>query len=145
MQRARFVTHQGQPILFIDLSNLDGDDEILGVIADARAIIDQQPEDSLAILTFVQGARVSDRVSEAMKAFAAKNNPYVVTSAVVGLSTMQRMLFEAVRMLTGRDIRAFDSLPPAKDWLVRTYRERRPADEAGTAEPTEPTEAVGTE
>lgn len=139
MQRARFVSHQGQQILFIDLSQLHEADEVIGVIDDARAIIDRQPEKSLAILTFVQGTKVDDRISEAMKDFAARNNPYVAASAVVGLSTVQRVVFEAVRMFTGRDIHAFDSLPPAKDWLVRQLHERRAPDEA------ERTEAVGTE
>lgn len=123
MERTRFITHKGERVLYVDFSNLQDKDEILTTIEQAKPIIAQQPEHSLLVLTCVQDTRSDGPVSQAMKEFAAHNKPYVKASAVVGVSTVQRVILEAVRLFARRDLHAFESLPAAKEWLVEQARQ----------------------
>ena len=125
MERARFITHRGQRILFVDYSELQDEDEILATIDAAKALIVQEPEESVLVLTYVHGAKSTAAVTQAMKEFAASNKPYVLASVVVGMSPVHRIIFEAVRLFSKRDIRACDSLVEGKDWLVQQVYARK--------------------
>ena len=123
MERVRFITHRSRDILFIDYSELQDTEEILRTIQQAKEIIAQQPENSVRVLTYVRDAKSDARVTQAMKEFAAHNKPYVCASAVVGMSPVHRIIFEAVRLFTKREIHAFDDLTPAKEWLTQQSTE----------------------
>jgi predicted GTPase len=117
MDPVRWITYRGSEILFIDVSGVKEKEEVHRRVEMAQEIIAAQPEKSVLVLTYVRDAVTDASTRDEMKAFAEHNAPYVLASAVVGLSTVQRVIYEAVRMLTGREIHAFDDLAPAKEWL----------------------------
>jgi hypothetical protein len=119
MERARFISHRGQRILFADYSELKDPDQIIATIDAVRALVAQEPGRSLLVLTYVEGATTAPAVTQAFKELAAHNKPYVLASALVGMTPMQRVIFEAVRIFAKRDIHSFDTLVAAKDWLVQ--------------------------
>jgi hypothetical protein len=49
---------------------------------------------------------------------ATHNTPFVLASAIVGLSGLQRVILSAVMRVTGRKFATFDDVEVAKDWLV---------------------------
>jgi len=55
---------------------------------------------------------------DAMKEFVIHNKPYVVASAVVGVTGLKQIIYNAVMKFSGRKLTAFDSLAEAKDWLA---------------------------
>ncbi|MDQ3555661.1 MAG: hypothetical protein M3409_02640 [Gemmatimonadota bacterium] len=129
MERARFITHRGQRILFLDFSELQETDEILSTIEQAKVLIVQEPKGSVLALTHVQNAKSHAEVTQALKDLAAHNKPYVLASAVVGMSPVYRMVLEAVRLFAKRDIRACDSLVAGKDWLVQQVYAQKSAEQ----------------
>jgi hypothetical protein len=129
MERARFITHRGQRILFLDFSELQETDEILSTIEQAKVLIVQEPKGSVLALTHVQNAKSDAEVTQALKDLAAHNKPYVLASAVVGMSPVYRMVLEAVRLFAKRDIRACDSLVAGKDWLVQQVYAQKSAEQ----------------
>ncbi len=118
MSRTRFIEHKGKRILFLDFSNVLDPDDGLRYIEEARAIVARQPERSLRTLVYVAGARFDARISRALKEFAMHNKPFVIASAVVGLSGLHRVVLNAVTTFTRRHIPTFPTLDAAKDWLV---------------------------
>lgn len=119
MERVRFITHRGHRILFMDYSELQDDQEIVRLIEQAKELVAQQPENSVLGLVYVRDANTSNVVKEAMKQGAVHNKPYIKATAVVGMSPMQRLVYEAVRLFSKREnFCAFDDLAPAKDWLL---------------------------
>lgn len=120
MERVRFITHRGREILFMDYSDLQDPAEIIQHIERAKEMVAQQPENSVLGLVYVRDANTTSEVKDAMSQAAVHNKPYIIASAVVGMSAMQRLVYEAVRLFSKREnFHTFDDLAPAKDWLLQ--------------------------
>ncbi|MHB8883249.1 MAG: hypothetical protein ACYC69_17290 [Thermodesulfovibrionales bacterium] len=117
MKRVEFVGHRGRQILFLDFSNCSVP-EILRTIKEAKAVISEQPEQSLLTLSDVTDAAFNETVRIAMKEFTLHNKPYVKAAAVVGVTGLKRIIFDGVLLFSKRKMSAFDGLDPAKDWLA---------------------------
>jgi hypothetical protein len=116
MDRIRFISHNGKQLLFLDFSSCKAD-EALKTISEAKKIIQDQPENSLLILTDVTDGRFNTLVTDAMKEFVAHNKPYVKASAVVGITGLKKIIYDAVLIFSKRNISTFDSVEAAKEWL----------------------------
>jgi hypothetical protein len=117
MERVRFIQHNGKEILFLDFSQCKPDD-VPAIIEQSKAVIRKKPENSLLTLTDVTDTRFNDTVTHQMKEFTAHNKPYIRASAVVGITGLKKILFEAVMAFSKRKLHAFDTIEQAKAWLV---------------------------
>ena len=115
--KVRFIQHEGKKILHLDFSRSRAED-VLVTISTAKKVIAMQPERSLLTLTDVTDARFNDAVAQELKAFTAHNRPYVRAAAVVGVTGLKRIIFEAVIAFSGRKLSTFDNLEKAKQWLT---------------------------
>lgn len=122
MDRARWTVHRGRRILFVDYSGLQNSDEVLATIEQAKELIVQEPENSVLILSFLRGAKLDATANQALKDFALHNAPYACAGAVVGASPIHRLLIEAARIFSNRDLGTFTTLAKAKDWLIQQRR-----------------------
>jgi hypothetical protein len=117
MERVQFIQHKGKKILHINFADCKAE-EVLRVIDQAKAVIKTQAQQSVFTLTDVTNAAFNSTVSDAMKEFVVHNKPYVVASAVVGVTGLKQIIYNAVMKFSGRTLTAFDSLAEAKDWLA---------------------------
>lgn len=118
MERTRFIEHQGKRILLLDYAGVRDPAEALREIEHSRAVVASQPPASLLVMTLVRDARYNASVLQGMKDLAAHNAPYVRASAVVGMSGLHRIAYQAVILFSKRNIKVFDQEPEALDWLV---------------------------
>lgn len=118
MARAQQITHKGEPIFFMDFTNLTNVNDITGVINDSAKFIRNQPQNSLLTLTDLNGMHFSNEIKDLFSDFIKGNKPYVKAGAVVGLNGLQQILYNGLMRLTGRDIKSFSSIQTAKDWLA---------------------------
>jgi hypothetical protein len=118
MERTRFIEHQGTRILLLDFAGIRDPDEALRGIAHSKAVVASQPVASLLVMTLVRDARYNAAVLQGMKDLAAHNAPYVKASAVVGMSGLHRIAYQAVILFSKRNIKVFDQESDALDWLV---------------------------
>ena len=117
--RVRFVSHGAKKILRFDFSDLDieGARE---VITYGTRLVAQMPNHSVLTLTDVTRANYDKEITEALKEFTRHNKPHVIAGAVVGVSGLKKVIFQAVATVSGRsNLRLFDDLETAKDWLVQ--------------------------
>jgi hypothetical protein len=117
MERINFIHHKGQEILFLNFSRCRTE-EVAPLIDRAKKVIATRPEQSLLTLTDVTDMRFDDAVSQRMKEFTAHNKPYVRAAAVVGVTGIKKILFEAVVLFTKRKLHTFETVDQAKDWLA---------------------------
>ncbi len=117
MERVRFIRHNGKEILFLDFSACKAGDVLL-IIDQAMPVIAGRSEQSLLTLSDVTDARFDDTVSQRMKEFTAHNRPFVKAAAVIGITGLKKILFEAVMLFSKRKIHAFETVEQAKDWLA---------------------------
>jgi hypothetical protein len=117
MERAYFAEHKGKKFLYIDLSK-GTVEEGLAVIAKAKGIIRSQPEKSVLVFTDVTDARFNPEVTDALKEYVAGNKPYVVASAVIGVTGLKQILVNAIMKFSGRKLVMFNTKEQSLDWLV---------------------------
>jgi hypothetical protein len=117
MERVRFIRHRDKEILFLDFSACKAG-EVLLVIDKAKPVIAARPEKSLLTLSDVTNARFDDTVSQRMKEFTVHNKPFVKAAAVVGITGLKKIVFEAVMLFSQRKLHAFETIEQAKDWLA---------------------------
>ena len=115
--KVRFIEHEGKSILYLDFSCCKAD-EVLHAITKARKIVARQAERSLLTLTNVTEARFNDAVTRELKELTTHNRPYVRAAAVVGVTGIKRIIFEAVISFSQRKISTFDTVDKAKQWLI---------------------------
>jgi len=120
MERIQFVTHQGRRILVIDFSAIASPSEVLKTIEAAKQYVAGLPQTpKLLTLTKVDGVRFNDETVQAMRKYAEHNTPWVQAGAIVGMSSLHRIIHRMINMTSGRSLQAFDNEGAAKDWLVK--------------------------
>jgi hypothetical protein len=117
MERIKFIEHKGKKILHLDFARANAID-VIRIIDDAKVVIAAQPEWSIRTLTDVTDLKFNAAATDAMMEFASHNKPYVSAAAVVGVTGLKRVIYNAVVSFTGRNLVVFDSSSQAKDWLV---------------------------
>jgi len=117
MDRVQFIQHKGKKILHLNFSECTPD-EVLRVIEMAKAAIRTQSPGSVFTLTDVTNTAFNSKVSDAMKEFVIHNKPYVIAAAVVGVTGLKQIIYNAVMKFSGRKLTAFNTLDEAKDWLA---------------------------
>ncbi|MDH4162859.1 MAG: hypothetical protein OEW15_09265 [Nitrospirota bacterium] len=116
MSRINFIEHKGKKLLHLDLANAKAPD-VIKLVKDATPVIAAQPEKSIRTLTDVTDLTFNVEATEALKHFTKHNKPYVIAGAVVGVTGLKQIIYNAVLKFSGRNIVAFDSLDEAKNWL----------------------------
>jgi hypothetical protein len=117
--RVRFLDHQGRRILLTDLSELDPTHSP-SVLEEARRLVSTLPKErSLLSLLVVRKMRFDPQTIDTMKQIGRQNEPWVIATAVVGLTAIGRVLSRVVSTFSGRRYAAFETEDQAKEWLAR--------------------------
>ena len=117
--RVQFVDHEGKRILVTDLTDL-ATDESPAVLEEARRVVSTLPKErTLRSLLVVRRMRFDPKTIDAMKKVGKDNEPWVIATAVVGLTAIGRVVARVVSTFSGRRYAAFETVEQAKEWLVR--------------------------
>ena len=116
--RVRFIEHRGRRVLFINYSHCDV--AMLKAVAEEghRAIAREAPN-SVLTLNDVTGTTFDKESGAVLQAKVAANAPYVRRAAVIGISGLQRLIYEGVQAFTKRRLHLFESRQEALDWLTQ--------------------------
>jgi hypothetical protein len=115
--RCRFVNHNGKRIYLIDIEGLTPQ-QVVSLIPKAAKDIRAQPLNSVMTLVHVKGVRLEERMNADLKELAAGNKPHVRLSAISGLSPLQRVVLNTVKIFTRREFHLFDEKEKALDFLA---------------------------
>jgi len=118
MRSPEIITHNGKAIFYMDFTGLREVPEIEDLVKKSKDYIRTKPEKSLITLTNIQGMHFNADIKNIFSEFVSGNKTYVSHGAVVGLSGLQRIVYNGIMKITGRDIRSFETIEIAKDWLV---------------------------
>ena len=118
--RSEWQTHKGKRFMYANCSNLGVDvDQLTAELDAADAMIVQEPENSVLVLTDVRGLVGSNEAIAIFKVSATRTQKYIRKSAVIGVGgAIRRLLVEAVSRFSGQPLVTFEDLERAKDWLV---------------------------
>jgi hypothetical protein len=116
--RIRFITHQGNQILSVDLSHSSAA-EVAEVMRELPETVTTHPRGSLLILSDFTGASIDEEAMRVMKETAVFDKPYVKKSAWVGAGNFPPEFVDMLRSFSRREFPAFKSREEALAWLVK--------------------------
>ena len=115
--RVQFIEHRGKRVLFLDYSSCNG--AMLKMAAEeGNRVISREPPSSVLTLTDVTGTSFDQQSVTALKAMVAANAPYVKRAAVIGISGLQSLIYDAVQAFSKRKIPHFPTREQALEWLI---------------------------
>jgi hypothetical protein len=116
--RVRFIEHQGKRVLFINYSHCDVA-MLKAVAEEGHRVIAQEPPNSVLTLNDVSGTSFDKESVAVLQAKVAANAPYVRKAAVIGISGLQKLIYEGVQTFSKRRLPLFESRQEAMAWLIR--------------------------
>lgn len=118
--RVRFIEHKNRRILFLDLAQLNGDDPatVEAIEAARQAVAALPRERTLLSLVDATGSAPTPKSMEALKEYAKHNTPWVLASAVVGITPILRLFLRIITFTSGRKVAVLRTLDEGKEWLV---------------------------
>ncbi len=117
-KRVQFILHQGKRVLSINYAHCDVG-LLKAVAEEMHRVIAREPLNSVLTLTDVSGTGFDQESVEFLKSRVAANAPHVKRAAIIGISGLQRLIYDAVKLFTKRSIPSFSSRQEALDYLVR--------------------------
>lgn len=118
MERAKWIEHRGKRIFEMDCTDASLD-EMNQVIEACKQEVRSQPEQSVYTLIIAGGTAFSSETIGNLKELAKDNAPYVKASAIVGVTGLYKVVFNAVALFSKRRFDLFDTIEEAKDYLAR--------------------------
>jgi hypothetical protein len=119
--RSHWITHKDRRILYSDYTGfMDADFDAL--MAELRAVeeeIMRHTEYSVLLITDIRGSVASREAVDAFKKSAARSRKFVWKNAVIGVTGIKKIMFEAVVRFSGQPARTFEDIEAAKDWLAQ--------------------------
>jgi hypothetical protein len=121
--RVGFVEERGCRIVLLDFSDLDDTNAVLAQIEEARRLfLTQPPRREMLTLIDLSGMRYNDRIVRAFQELERHDEPWERAVAVCGLSTLGRVAFRTVHVLTGNRMQMFASRAEGVAWLLSHAR-----------------------
>jgi hypothetical protein len=121
--KPEFIDHNNKKIFYLNFSNM-GKDTVPDFMEEAKQMLSSNPPTSVLFLANVNKMSFDKVIVKNFVEFFKFTKTYTRRTAVIGLDTIKKMLYEAVLVLSGRgseNIRVFDgpnAEVKAKDWLT---------------------------
>ncbi len=119
MSRTKIISYKGQRIFYMDFSNAKTRQEVAQIIEESIAYIRNQPMASVTAVTNMENMHFNNDVKNDFLHFLKGNKPYIKISSVFGMSGLARILFNGLMKITGRDVRSFENMTDAQDFLLK--------------------------
>jgi len=116
-RRVQFIEYFGKKVLFINYANCNAA-MMKEVAGEGHRMLAQEPPNSVLTLNDVTGATFDHEAVAFLKSMVAANAPYVKRGAVIGISGLQSLIYEAVQAFSRRKLPQFTSREQALHWLV---------------------------
>ncbi len=116
--RVVFIEHQGKRVLFVNYSHCDIP-MLKAVAAEGNRVISREALNSVLTLNDVTGTSFDKESVAVLQSKVAANAPYVRRAAVIGISGLQRLIYEGIQAFSKRNLPLFPSRLEALDWLVK--------------------------
>ena len=116
-ERIRFITHKGQSILLVDISNCTAE-QLTAASELVPSFVATQPRGSVLILADFTGSKFDKAAVEMLKKTTVFDRPHIKRSAWVGVEQMPKVFYENIKSFSQRSLPTFKTREEALDWLV---------------------------
>lgn len=117
--KSQILTHKDKQIIYCAYCNFGAD--LPGLTAEVTEVDDwicTQLPDSVLSVADIHGSYPTPGAVALMERSTTRTKPYIRKQAVVGLTSERSVLAQLVSYVSGMEIKLFDDVEHAKDWLV---------------------------
>lgn len=121
--KPEFIEYNGEKILYLNFANMKKEDVPI-YMEEVKKLLPPNPPGSVLFLANVYKMSFDKSTVKNFVEFFKFNKPFAKRTAVIGLDSIKKMLYEASLVLSGRaseNTRVFDgpnAESKAKDWLI---------------------------
>lgn len=119
MSRTKTINYKGVHIFYMDFSDLKSREEIKQIMAESINYIRSKDKNSVIALTNMSNMFFNNDIRNDFQEFLKGNKPYIKISAAFGMSGLARFLYNTLMKVTGRDVRSFEKMEEAQEFLVK--------------------------
>jgi len=118
IDRVRFIVHEGEQILLIDVSNCSAAqvEKIFRIVPD---LVTTRPHNSVLVLCDYTGASFDREATQVMKETAVFDKLHIKKSACVGEKNLPQGFAENLKSFSRREFSAFETREKALAWLTK--------------------------
>jgi SpoIIAA-like len=117
--RSTWIEHKGKKIFYQNFSTLFYNSAaVKAELEEVQKIVIAEPNDSVLVLTDLRDTNVGSDLIPLMNAASTATKNHVHKTAVLGVAGMKRKLADLLSTLTGQELKYFDDVESAKNWLV---------------------------
>lgn len=116
-ERIRFITHKGQAILLIDISNCTAE-QVAAAAELVPSFVATQPRGSVLLLADFTGSKFDRTAVATLKKATVFDRPHIKRSAWVGTESLPKVFYENLKSFSQRSLPTFKTREEALDWLV---------------------------
>ena len=116
--RVQFIEYFGKKVLSINYAHCEAA-TMKEIASEGHRVLSQEPLNSVLTLNEVTGAKFDQESVAALKSMVAANAPYVKRGAVIGISGLQSLIYDAVQPFSKRKLPHFVTREQALSWLVK--------------------------
>lgn len=118
--KSRWIEHNGKRILYQDYSNFFfNDDAVKQELAEVQAIVLNEPENSVLVLTNMSNTEVTLNLMPLFNEASKVTKSHVNKTAVLGVAGVKRTLGDLLSKITGQPLMYFNNEIEAKEWLTK--------------------------
>ncbi|MCF6240866.1 MAG: hypothetical protein L3J74_05920 [Bacteroidales bacterium] len=112
------IYHKGKTIYYTDWTNLLEEKEALDAIEHTTSFIENNNEYNLLEIVDITNSYASPTILNAIKNSAKRTKPFSFKKAIVGIKGSKKILLMAVNKFIDGNIKGFNTVNEAKEWLV---------------------------
>jgi hypothetical protein len=119
---ARFIQYKGKEIYFVDYTHIKTIGEFLEVIKGTNAFrekVKAEGKRNILMLVDVTGSYIYGEALDAVKMSGRISKELTKKEAVVGITGAKKILLRVAQLFTGMQLRPFDTLEEAQEWLIQ--------------------------
>jgi len=119
-ERIQILKHKGKEIVYVNYSGYskDNETEFIAMIEKVTNFILKRPPEQLFLVN-VENAYGNSAILNKMKVDSAKTKHLMKKQAVLGITGAKAVLLKAINMFALIDIKPFNTIEEAKEWLVK--------------------------
>ena len=120
MPAYEWLSYKGKRILYMNLSGITESEDLKGRIAAIEPVVEKEEPSSILCICDLTNSRTNPESTMLLKHFTKHNQPFIKMTALIGLTGLQKVVYQGVVMFTGRkNLIIKDSKQEALDWLVQ--------------------------
>src|SRR5512139_1594636 len=118
--RSNWIEHKGKKIFYQDFSRqFYNSAAVKAELEEVQKVVIAEPMDSVLVLSDFRDTSVGSDLLSSMNTASNATKDHVHKTAVLGVTGMKRKLADLLTALTGQQLKYFDDIEAAKNWLVQ--------------------------